>query len=311
MIIEKNKALKGFTTFRVGGEAEHFAEIKDKEGLHLALEQAEQVTWPVHVLGGGSNTIVNDGLISGLVLHLANEEARVEGDSLFLGAGVTLLAAANLALENSLSGLEWSFGIPRATVGGAVRGNAGAFGTEMSDLVEEIEVYDRLEKKFLSFDKLASSFSYRHSLFKEDERYLVWSARLQLKREKQMIIKKKMDESLAFRQARYPKLPSAGSVFENLQPEAVRAANPELYERELRGKIGREGRISAGLIIDMAGLKGKTMGGIKVSEEHANQIVNTGEGTAEEILMLISYIKQQVRDKYGLQLREELVYLGF
>ena len=154
-------------------------------------------------------------------------------------------------------------------------------------------------------------FGYRQSIFKENSGYLIWSVVLRLKTKPADQIQVLVEKSINFRKEHYPNLPSAGSVFKNLDSKYVKSCNKVLYEREFKNSIGREGKISAGYVIDLVGLKGKTMGGIKVSLEHANHLVNTGQGTAEQVVMLISFIKQQVRSKLGLQLQEEIEYFGF
>lgn len=311
MEIRKNKSLRHLNTFQVGGEAEFYSEIRDKENLAEAIEWAKKEGQKISILGGGSNILVPDDGVKGLVLRILNDERQVRGARLSCGAGTTLAQAAGLAQANGLSGLEWTVGIPRATIGGAIRGNAGAFGTEMKDLVEIVLAFD---KERMVFDRLSTSmcaFSYRNSVFKNSPNYIIWEATLRLTENDGQDIAKKMRESLEFRTKRYPNLPSAGSVFENLMPDQAERENKELFDTELKQRIGREGRISAGLLIDMAGLKGKTIGGAKISLEHANHIVNTGNCRAEDIIMLVSYVKQQVRDRFGIQLHEEFSYFGF
>ena len=181
----------------------------------------------------------------------------------------------------------------------------------MQDIVETVEIYNSKRNEFETLSKNMCLFSYRSSIFKQKPQFLVWKTILKLEHKEKNEIEEKMEESLEFRKTKYPQLPSAGSVFTNIDPEIAKQANPILFNREFKDKIGREGWLSAGLIIEKAGLKGKSMGGIKISLEHANHIVNTGKGTSEEIIMMISYIKQQVRNKFGIQLVEEVTYFGF
>ena len=261
--------------------------------------------------GRGSNLIIPDAGVDGLVMVMKNELAVIRGERLECGAGATLARACSLAVSNNLSGLEWSSGIPRATIGGAIRGNAEAFGTSMADTIETVEFFSIKNKKFDIFSNRMCKLGYRQSIFKENNNYLIWSAVLRLKVKPAKDIQVLVEKSINFRKKRYPNLPSAGSVFKNLEPEYVKNNNEILFNREFKAHIGREGKISAGLIIDKAGIKGKSIGGIKISLEHANFIVNTGKGTAEEVIMMISYIKQQVRTKFGLQLQEEIEFFGF
>lgn len=309
--IQKNIPLKMLNTFQVGGNARYFFEAKDKESFLGALEWAEEAAKKVYILGGGSNILVPDEGIDGLVIHMKNTDRKIMGERIECGAGASLAQVNSLAVANNLSGLEWSSGIPRATIGGATRGNAEAFGMGMSVIIENVEVYHKLNKNFELLSNRMCKFDYRTSIFKERNKYIIWSAILRLASSDSKTIQGKIDKSLDFRFGRYPKLPSAGSVFENVEVVVARSANKEVFDRELRDKVGREGKISAGFLIDIAGLKGRSIGGIKISLEHANHIVNTGNGTAEEVVMMISLIKQQIRAKFNIQLKEELQYFGF
>lgn len=309
--IQKNHPLQNLNTFKVGGNARYYFEVKTKDDLVEIFEWAEEQKVKYYILGGGSNIIVPDAGIDGLVIHLKNDERKLMGERIECGAGAMLAQVNGLAQVNNLSGLEWSCCIPRATIGGAIRGNAGAFGVNMVDIVENVEVFRIKAKRFELLSKRMCNFAYRMSIFKENPDYIIWKAILKLASQNTEVIQAKIEESLNFRFNKYPNLPSAGSVFENIDPLEAEKANKSFFDNELKGHIGREGKIGAGLLIDLAGLKGKSIGGIKISLEHANHIVNTGNGTAEEIVMMISFIKQQVRDKFGIQLKEEVSYLGF
>jgi UDP-N-acetylmuramate dehydrogenase len=227
------------------------------------------------------------------------------------GAGATLSRANSLAISNNLSGLEWTVGIPRATVGGAIRGNAGAFKVEMKDIIETVEVFIRKKSDFEILSNRMCKFVYRSSLFKENTDYIIWSASLKLFETDKKEIEEKIQKTIEFRNEKYPKLPSAGSVFKNVEQEEFKKNNEALFEKDFKDKIGTDSKISAGLIIDMLGLKGKTIGGIKISLEHANHIVNTGKGTAKDVIMLISLIKEKARTVFKIQLQEEISFFGF
>jgi UDP-N-acetylmuramate dehydrogenase len=309
--IEARYPLNKLNTFQVGGPAKFFLEAKEKSDLAEAINWANDKKIKYYILGGGSNIIVPDEGIDGLVIHMKNDDRKLMGERIECGAGATLSHVNSLARTANLTGLEWSSGIPRATVGGAIRGNAGAFSVNMSDIVENVEVYNTKKSDFELLSKRMCRFDYRQSLFKADSRYIIWKAILKLAPSTEQAIGDKIEQSLDFRLKRYPNLPSAGSVFENIDPVYAKECNEVLFDRELKDKIGREGKISAGLLIDLVGLKGKSIGGIKISLEHANHIVNTGKGTAEEIVMMISYVKQQVRDRFGIALKEEVSYFGF
>ena len=315
--IKENVSLKNFSTFKIGGEAELFLEIKEKEDLIDAFNFAHENSTKcpegkkIHILGGGSNTLINDGLIEGLVLVFKNDSLGVKGERIEVQAGTKLGRALHLSVSNNLSGLEWSAGIPGATLGGAIRGNAEAFGNSIGVLVETVEAFDIDKKQFLTLSNRNCLFSYRHSLFKEKNNLIIWGAVLKLRKEKSELVKNLMEEAVLFRTKKYPKLPSIGSIFKNVALKEVEENNPLLFN-EIKDKIdNRLGNVGAGLLIDMAGLKGKTIGGAKISLEHANHIVNTGKATAKDVITLISLIKQKIRNNFKIQLREEIYYLGF
>ncbi len=310
-LLQKNIPLSPLTTYKIGGPAKYFVEIKTREELKDCLAWADDVNEKVYILGGGSNILVPDKGINGLVVCLKNDSVKVMGDRLECGAGATLSRASSLAINSSLSGLEWTIGIPRATVGGSIRGNAGAFSVEMKDIVEMVEVFNRKKFAFEILSNRMCGFVYRSSLFKNSDDYIIWSATLKMKMVEKKAIEEKMQKTIEFRNEKYPKLPSAGSVFKNVDPDEFKTGNAVIFERELKDKIGRDGKISAGLIIDLLGLKGKTIGGIKISLEHANHIVNTGNGTAEDVITLISLVKEKARTQFKIQLKEEISFFGF
>jgi len=308
--IQKDTPLKPFTTWQVGGPAKYYLEVKEKDDLSAAYIWAREKKIKVYILGGGSNILVPDNGVDGLVLRMLNTLVLVKGERLECGAGAQLREIISKCIGNNLSGMEWASGIPRATVGGAICGNAEAFNEPMAGIVETVNTFNVKKGIFKLFSNRDCEFEYRNSIFKKNPSLLIWDAVLRMRKERPEIIKENIERSINFRTKKYPRLPSAGSIFKNLDPVEVEKYNPMLLN-EIKDKVGRTGKISAGLLIDMCGLKGKTMGKVKISLEHANHIVNTGHARAEEIVMLISYIKQQVRDKFGLELQEEIQYFGF
>ncbi|PIR13419.1 UDP-N-acetylenolpyruvoylglucosamine reductase [Candidatus Falkowbacteria bacterium CG11_big_fil_rev_8_21_14_0_20_39_10] len=309
--IKQNIPLAPLTTFKIGGPAKFFIEIKSKEDLAEAYEWAKKEKQAVFILGGGSNLLINDQGVDGLVIKMKNDEIKVQGGRLNCGAGAILSEAVRLSISHNLSGLEWAQGIPQATIGGTIRGNAGAFGEETKDIVETVEVFNIKRKNFKIFSNKDCKFEYRGSVFKKDNNLLVWNAILRLHQAKLKEIDKKSDVCMTRRNQVQPKLPSAGCVFKNLLIEDLRQASQYVAERAEEEGVVKGGKIGVGWLIDLAGLKGKNIGGAKVSLEHANYIVNTGKATAEDVIMLISYIKQQIRTKFKVQLQEEVQYLGF
>lgn len=309
--IKQNIPLAPFSTFKIGGSAKYFIEAKEKNELLEAVKWAEEKKEKIFILAGGSNLLIKEPLVDGLVIKMGNKNYKVMGERVECGAGASLAKIASLTISHDLTGLEWSVGIPGATIGGAARGNAEAFGVAMSDIIENIEVLDKTRLKFSMLSNRDCEFRYRFSVFKEQENYIIWSVILRLKKEKAEAIQNLVKQSLEFRINKYPKLPSAGSIFKNIPISEVKEKNPKLAEEAIEKSTARLENVGAGFIIDRLGLKGKKIGGAKVSLEHANHIVNTGNATASDVAMLIGFIKQQTRDKFGIQLHEEIQYFGF
>lgn len=316
--IQKNIPLAPLTTFKIGGTAEFFTNIKTKEELLEAAKWRSENKKRLTILAGGSNVLINSRGVEGLVIKINNNNnLEVRGERIKCGAGSSLAKALSEAVKNSLTGLEWAIGIP-GTVGGAVRGNASVYGRAggkaISDSLETAEVFDLAEEKLITFSNKDCQFGHGTSVFRGNSDLIIWQIILKLEKADKDEIQRTMNELLSHRtkSQSQPELPSAGCVFKNLFFSEAEKVNPELAEEALKEKyVVGDGRMSVGWLIDSLGLKGKTIGGAKISLEHANFIVNTGKATSDDVIMLVSYIKQQVRDKYGLQLEEEVQYLGF
>jgi UDP-N-acetylmuramate dehydrogenase len=305
--IQRNIPLAQYTTFKIGGPAKFFCEVKNEEEVLEALDYAKENSLPVFVLGGGSNILVSDNGFSGLVIKLRLNNCCLDGLELECGAGVLLSTVVREARNNSLSGIEWAAGIP-GEFGGAVRGNAGAYGGEIKDSLVYAKAVEISTGQIKIFENKNCDFVYRSSLFKENKNLIIISARLKFKKGKPEDIEREMEEVIGKRRDKLPQEFSAGSFFQNPTVE-----NPEIVARFERdsGTESRESRVPAGWVIDELNLRGKKMGGVMVSEKHANFVVNLGKGKAEDIIMLASFIKQQARTKLGVQLHEEVQYVGF
>ena len=221
-----------------------------------------------------------------------------------------LAKLVGLTAENYLTGLEWAAGIP-GTLGGAVRGNAGAFDGNMQNLVEKVRACLIKEGNIVckDFSKEECEFIYRNSIFKSNDNLFIISAILKLGKGDSAEIQKRINEIIEKRCQLHPqKVASAGSFFIN--PIVNDEKLLEKFEKD-SGKRIPNNVIPAGWLIQEAGLSGKKIGGAMISEKHANFIVNTGDATAEDVIMLASIIKQKVRTKFGVQLVEEVKFLGF
>ena len=310
--MQENAPLAPYTTYKLGGPARYFFIAKNNEEIKTAAAAAKDLDLPIFILGGGSNILVSDNGFSGLVIKMANRELSVEKNKIKAEAGALIGQVVSLAWKNSLTGLEWAAGIP-GTAGGAVRGNAGAFGKSISDNIVSVQALQSSKNKteIIVMAKEECQFTYRESIFKHDDNLVVLGVELELQAGEQAAIKQQMLDCVQRRSCGHPKYPSAGCSFKNIFVTdeikgKIRKINPAGEEKIKGGKIG------AGWFIDQAGLKGYKIGGVQVSDEHANFIVKVDEtARAEHALMLISYVKQQVRDKFGVQLQEEVQYVGF
>lgn len=304
-----NESLAPYTTFKIGGPAKYFFATDNPEEAAALLALAQKINLPAIVLGGGSNVLASDRGFAGLVVRLFGGKIKVKSESMECQAGAPLSKAVGEALAFSLSGLEWAIGIP-GTVGGAVDGNAGAYGSDMAAIVSAVEVSKRGKKKIIK--NKDCGFGYRRSRFKERPLELVilrvW---LELCRGQQENIKNKMKEISRERQEKFEDYRCAGSIFANLELSPAGLADLQKTAGILPAAVLSSGRVPAAWLIDQCGLKGQAIGDAKISERHAGIIFNQGRATADQVAALISLVKEKVRNKFNVQLREEVVYLGF
>jgi UDP-N-acetylmuramate dehydrogenase len=294
---KKNVPLKNYTTYKIGGPAKYFFIAKTKEDLIEALRTAKNLKLPIFILGGGSNLLVSDRGFNGLVIKINIHDINFRHNEVLVGAGADLTKLAHFSAENGLSGLEWAAGVP-GTIGGAVYGNAQAFGTKISDAVKTVEAINLKTLKIKNFTKKQCRFSLKNSIFKESNtprgtrNLIIISATLKLNNGKKEEINEKIKEYMQYRKKNHPmNFPSAGSVF----------VNPEK-----NGEI-----IRAGFLIEKCGLAGKKIGKAQISEKHANFIINLGGAKSKDVLSLINLAKKKVKNKFGIELEPEVQFLGF
>ena len=310
--IKRDISLKEFTTFKIGGKARYFLEAKKREDLISVLKLAKKFKIPFFILGGGSNILVSDRGFNGLIVKMKNTKYEVKDGLIFCEAGAPLSSLVSMAAKNNLTGLEWAAGIP-GTIGGAIYGNAGAFGSSIGEIVKEVEVLKIKNCKF-ELTKLKNKdcqFSYRGSIFKKNPNLIILSAKLKLKKGEKNKIEEKMKKCLDYRRSTQPlNFPSAGSIFKNFTPHrnAIYGAGPAL--KVVLKKFNKK-EIPAAYLIEKCGLKGKRVGNVKISEKHANFIINLGNGKAKDVKKLINLTKKKVKEKFGIELKEEIQYLGF
>lgn len=284
MKFKENVLLKDYTSLQVGGPAKYFCLVDKKEDLILAALVAKKFNLPFFVLGRGTNVLFPDKGYEGLVILVQASKIK-SGKDIYAEAGAKLSDLVKICSDKSLQGLEWAVGIP-GSIGGAVRGNAGAFGSSIGDSIREVEIFDMTKMRIKKYGLKDCFFSYRNSIFKKNPNLIILSALFNFNKGSSLEIKRKIRDNMAYRRDRHPlNFPSAGSVFENLKD------------------------VSAGELIDKCGFKGKKIGGAEVSKKHANFIINTGKAKSEDIVKLIELIKKKVKDKFKISLKEEVEIL--
>lgn len=282
-----NEPMSKHTSFKVGGNVDIFLKVNSFDKLQKIIEISKANNLPITVVGNGSNLLVSDKGIRGVVIkYIADNCEYLSSDIIEVEAGAINGAIAYGLLNKELSGFEFASGIP-GTIGGAIFMNAGAYGSEMKDIVVDVTYLDIGDNRIKTIENKDCEFSYRNSFFCKDESKIIVKAKLKLTKATKQEIQSKMDEYREKRIETQPlNYPSAGSTFK-------------------RGN----GFVTARLI-DEAGLKGYKIGGAQVSEKHAGFIINTGDATAKDVLDLIDYVKQKVYEKFNVKIETEVRILG-
>jgi len=310
--VKENESLAEHTTFKVGGPAKYFYLARDSDDLLKAVKAAEELSIPYFILGWGSNLIVADSGFNGLVIRSISENLKINGKEIFVEAGVNLSRLVGQSASVGLTGLEFAAGIP-GTVGGSVRGNAGAYGQSIGQSVKEVEIYQ--DNKVKKISRAEMQYNYRNSILKH-QGGIVLSVTFQLNEGDLQKIHAKVLEIIKDRNNKLPFEPSAGCIFKNVELDKVKI-DEEKVIKELdiaKGEwreVTKFGKLPVGFILDRLGLRGKTIGSCQVSEKHGAFFINKGDAKAEHIMMLISDIKMRVRNQLAIQLQEEVQYLGF
>ena len=303
---KENELMSKHTNFRIGGPAKYFVEIKSIEELQKAILIATENGVCFVVLGGGSNLLVSDSGFDGLVIQIAMREITMNNNRVQADAGALMTMLSRKVGDACLSGLEWAITLP-GTVGGAVRGNAGCFGGETQDCLVEVQVLSNGEVSNKTNVELM--FGYRNSVIKHSND-IILSATFELAFGDCGAIKQKMESNLAHRKASQPiDAGSAGCMFKNFEIEDDTELQRILKKCDVPSEMIFARRLSAGWIIDQLDLKGKQIGGAKISEKHGNFLVNTGTATADDVIQLIALIKTRARNEFGIQLQEEVQLL--
>jgi len=304
MTIREHVPLAPLTTFGIGGAARYFVEVKDE--VREAVAWARERALPLTVLSGGSNVLVPDDGLKGLTMRIVSDQYSFAGNELAADAGCNLLALIRAASNRGLGGWERLAGIP-GSIGGAIRGNAGAFGTEIKDVAFRVRAYDSETGEVREFENDTCDFSYRRSFFKDHAEWIILRVQVRLAQVDNAMSLKSIEHTIAERERRHlQNVRAAGSYFMN--PIAPREI-VEMFEKEKR-VTSREGRVPAGWLIEKAGMKGATVGGAIASLQHPNYIVNQGGATARDVRELAERVKRAVREQFGVELHEEAALLS-
>ena len=281
--LEENVPMSTRTTFKIGGPAKFFVTVKSKEQLIKLISSLSFASVPYCVVGGGSNLLVSDEGYDGVIIKPAFNEVIQNDNFIYADAGATLAKVVNFATSCGLSGLEFACGIP-GTIGGAVYMNAGAYGSEISDIVTMVDVWDG--NKIKSINNKELDFGYRNSIFKKEKDLVILGVYLYLRKSDKQQISTYVRELLLKRINTQPKEPSAGSIFKK--------PSPDFY---------------VGKAIEELDLKGSVIGGAQISNKHAGFIINVNNASSADVLNLINLVKEKVLHSYGVELELEVILI--
>ncbi|MEW6407458.1 MAG: UDP-N-acetylmuramate dehydrogenase [Patescibacteria group bacterium] len=316
--VRKNVPLAPYTTFKIGGPARYFFGTDNEKELVVILKFCKIKNIPYFVLGGGSNILVSDKGFEGLVIKILDTRYKIQDTNIEAGAGALISKLILETKKQDLSGLEYLTGLP-GTLGGAIFGNAGStrFGREIGDLVKKAKLLFP-DGKIKEVSNNWFEFSYRHSHlkdFKDNERPIVLSAILKLKRGTKKNIEKRMNEINTIRTKNLPKGFCAGCVFKNIEianlHELPANLRKLLSKDIIKGNKNKGFKIPAGWLIEQCGLKGKKIGNAVISEQHANFIINENRARARDIKKLIDLARKKVFKKFNIHLEDENILVGF
>jgi UDP-N-acetylmuramate dehydrogenase len=299
--IHEQVSLAPLTTFQIGGTARYFVDARSENDIREAIAWAKEKKIKFAILSGGSNVLVPDDGLDGLVIHMVGNLYGSEDGALDAWAGSNFLFLIQTLGAQGFGGWEKLAGIP-GTIGGAVRGNAGAFGPEIKDFVRTVRAFNTETGETREFVNAECVFSYRHSFFKDHPEWIITRACIKLAKIAPEESAKLAEETIAEREKRHlQNVKAAGSFFMN--PRAPQHII-DMFEKE-KGITSREGRVPAGWLIEKAGMKGATVGGAIASLQHPNYIVNQGSASSEDVRQLADKVRMAVKEQFGVELHEE------
>lgn len=303
--VKENVLLAPLTTFEIGGAAKYMVDVRTEADIKEAIQWAKDKGVRFVVLGGGSNVLIPDEGLDALVIRIKGNLFSVNDRIVDSWAGTNLLELVSSCGAQGCGGWEKLAGIP-GSIGGAVRGNAGAFGSEIKDFVVKVKALNSGTGETKEFSNTECDFSYRHSFFKDHPEWIITRVQVRLAQAEPAAVVASIGETIKEREKRHlQNVRAAGSYFMN--PVAPREIQ-EMFEKEKNVK-SREGRVPAGWLIEKAGMKGATVGGAIASLQHPNYIVNQGSATAGDVRTLAKNVREAVQSQLGVTLAEEAAIL--
>ena len=314
MIIQRSVSLKNYSNYKIGGIAEYFLEVTSAKELKEGLKQWHKMALTdipePFLLAAGTKILIADDGYKGLVIHNKILGINRDGEGVTVGSGVAMFDLLEFCIENSLSGLEWAGGLP-GTIGGAVRGNAGAFKGETKDVVASVNSINIKTLKITTRLRADCNFGYRNSFFKDKEGRdeIITDVSLRLTKGVVAEIIRKTDEPKEFRKNDHPmRYPSLGSTFKNIPYNSL----PQVLKDQFKDvtKSDPFPILPVAKLLVLSDLKGIRVGNAQISEKQPNFIVNLGNAKANDVKALIKLAKDKVFKKFGVKIEEEIMYLG-
>lgn len=307
--IQKNISLASYSNFRIGGPAKYFAIAKNVIELGEILKESSSYSKNIFFLGGGTNVLFSDDGFDGLVVKIDIKGIEREGNLVKAGVGVSMQDLLSFCIDNSLSGLEWAGGLP-GTVGGAVRGNAGAYQGEMKDNIVEVESMDVDSQAMKKRKNEECDFGYRSSIYKKslEGKEAIAFVTFLLKEGNREEIRAQIEDKIAKRKVRHPlEYPNLGSIFQNVPLEKF--SQEKMKELLQYIKNDPFPVIPTAKLNFLAGLSGVRVGDAQLSEKHTNFIINLGNANSQDVKKLIADIKATIKGKFGVDLSEEIMIM--
>lgn len=297
--VKPNAALAKLTTFHIGGQVLFLTQVTETEKMVQLLNFLTGEGIPYFILGGGSNIVWQDEPFEGVVIKVASCKLQVASDRVIADSGAPLAAVVTNFMQNSFSGMEWAAGVP-GTVGGAVRGNAGAMDSDISRSVEKIMVWR--DGEVIELKSEECGYGYRESVFKHNQDIILQAVYKTKPGDKKEILKQ-IQENIKGRNGKYPAKPSAGSFFKNVDFKDWKGGLSKLPEH-----FAKTQKVPAGWINEQNGLKGFQIGGAMISKEHGNFLINfTNEATQADVIALKEEAQKRAMENFGVELEPEVV----